>query len=395
MTLAALIQGLYSQEVKMLSAVNKVDKSASDSVGDTPINKVDNTANGTGDGAARGARSAIDNTGEADYAAKVEQVAAKLTAWEGPIVVISHQDPDGDALGSTLGLKRALDALGKTTVLPMEPPRYLQFITREGELSGPLDTLPENCLLAVLDVEIGPRATGAPLTGAAFTLNIDHHGTNDRTGDLSLVQPSRAATAHMVKDVIDALGVPWTSELATPCLTGILTDTGNFRYGNTNPEVLEAAGDLLAKGVAYTELTDRLQWRHPDYFRMLGKVMSTVAFPLSGLVATAELTQAMRYEIGETDDDSDDYVGFIRYAEGTYVAIFFKERGDAGENVTKISVRTRGDVSAQAVCLELGGGGHVAAAGATVHAGLEETRARALEAARRELERRGFQVPAG
>ena len=99
-------------------------------------------------------------------------------------------------------------------------------------------------------------------------------------------------------------------------------------------------------------------------------------------------------EIGETDDDSDDYVGFIRYAEGTFVALFFKERGDAGENVTKVSARTRGEVSAQAICLELGGGGHVAAAGATVHAGLEETRARALEAARRELERRGFQVPA-
>ena len=335
----------------------------------------------------------MNNTGEEDYAAKVAQVAATLKAWEGPVVVISHEDPDGDALGSTLGLKRALDALGKTTTLPMEPPRYLRFITLEGELSKPLETLPDNCLLAVLDVEVGPRATGAPLTGAAFTLNIDHHGTNDRTGDLSLVQPSRAATAHMVKDVIDALGVTWTSELATPCLTGILTDTGNFRYGNTTPDVLEAAGDLLAKGVAYSELTDRLQWRHPDYFRMLGKVMSTVTFPLGGLVATAELTQAMRDAIGETDDDSDDYVGFIRYAEGTYVAIFFKERGSSAEAMTKISVRTRGEVSAQAICMELGGGGHVAAAGATVHAGLEETRVLALEAARRELERRGIHVP--
>ena len=364
--------------MKTLSAV---DKSVSDIDGP--------------EGTAEGQAPAADNTGEEDYAVKVGQVAAKLRSWEGPVVIISHVDPDGDALGSALGLKRALDALGKTTLLPMEPPRYLKFITQEGELSEPVETLPEGCLLAVLDVEVGPRATGAPLTGAAFTINIDHHGTNDRTGDLSLVQPSRAATAHMVKDVIDALDITWTPELATPCLTGILTDTGNFRYGNTNPEVLEAAGELLSKGVAYTELTDRLQWRHPDYFRMLGLVMSTVAFPLGGLVATAELTQAMRDAVGETDDDSDDYVGFIRYAEGTYVALFFKERGDAGQKVTKVSARTRGEVSAQAICLELGGGGHVAAAGATVQAGLEETRARALSAARRELERRGFQVPAG
>ena len=381
MSLAALIRGLYSRGVK----ISTVDNTASDATNDI--------SNTTASKPTQGASSGVNNTGEEDYAAKVAQVAATLKAWEGPVVVISHEDPDGDALGSTLGLKRALDALGKKTLLPMEPPRYLQFITLEGELSKPLETLPDTCLLAVLDVEVGPRATGAPLTGAAFTLNIDHHGTNDRTGDLSLVQPSRAATAHMVKDVIDALGVTWTSELATPCLTGILTDTGNFRYGNTTPDVLEAAGDLLAKGVAYSELTDRLQWRHPDYFRMLGKVMSTVAFPLGGLVATAELTQAMRDEIGETDDDSDDYVGFIRYAEGTYVAIFFKERGSSAEEMTKISVRTRGEVSAQAICMELGGGGHVAAAGATVHAGLEETRVLALEAARRELERRGVHVP--
>ncbi len=376
MSLVTLTQGLYSRRVK----IPTVDNTASDA------------ANDTLDKPAQGAPSGVNNAGEADYAAKVAQVAATLKAWEGPIVIISHEDPDGDALGSTLGLKRALDALGKMTILPVEPPRYLQFITLEGELSKPLATLPDTCLLAVLDVEVGPRATGAPLTGAAFVLNIDHHGTNARTGDLSLVQPSRAATAHMVKDVIDALGVTWTRELATPCLTGILTDTGTFRYGNTTPDVLAAAGDLLAKGVAYSELTDRLQWRHPDYFRMLGKVMSTVAFPLNGLVATAELTQAMRDAIGETDDDSDDYVGFIRYAEGTYVAIFFKERGNSDEEMTKISVRTRGAVSAQAICTELGGGGHVAAAGATVHAGLEETRTLALEAARRELERRGIHV---
>ena len=79
--------------------------------------------------------------------------------------------------------------------------------------------------------------------------------------------PNRAATAHIVKDVIDALGVKWTSDIATPCLTGILTDTGNLRFGNTTPETLQAAGELIAAGVPYAELTDRLQWRHPDYFQ--------------------------------------------------------------------------------------------------------------------------------
>jgi len=339
--------------------------------------------------------SGIDNTGERNYPERVRQVAAELRAWKGPIVLASHVDPDGDALGSSLALKRALESLGKTTLLPLEPPRYLAFLAREGELSPPLKALPEGSLLVVLDVEVGPRVAGAPPEGAALTVVIDHHGTNNRVGDLVCVQPSRAASAHMVKEVIDALGVPWTPEIATPCLTGILTDTGTFRFGNTTPEVLIAASELIAHGAPYAELTDRLQWRHPDYFRMLGKVMSTVEFPLGGLVASAHLTEAMRRAVGPTDDDSNDYVGLIRYAEGTVVALFLREASEAGEVKTKLSVRTRGEVSAQAICLELGGGGHVAAAGATLNVDLASARARALAATRRELERRGYRVPDG
>lgn len=303
------------------------------------------------------------------------------------MVLISHENPDGDALGSSLALKRALDALGKDTLLALEPPSYLSFLAAPGELSASLKQLPENCLLIVLDVEVGERATGAPLDGATFLINIDHHGTNPRIGDLVCVEPGRAATAHIVKDVIDTLGLSWTREMATPCLTGIITDTGNFRFGNTTPEVFQAASELIAHDVAYADLTDRLQWRHPDYFKMLGKVMSTVEFPLDGLVVMARITQEMRDEVGETDDDSDDYVGLIRYAEGSQVAIFLKGRG---EQETKISVRTRGHISAQAICVRLGGGGHVPAAGATVQADMETTRKLALESAREELARHGL-----
>ncbi|MBS3967482.1 MAG: DHH family phosphoesterase [Truepera sp.] len=332
--------------------------------------------------------SKVQNGGEQDYPAKIRQAAVALATWPGPIVIISHIDPDGDALGSTLALKRALDSLGKSTRLIIEPPRYLSFLVREGELSKPLSALPESCLLAVLDVEVGPRATGAPLAGAAKIVNIDHHGTNPRHGDLSVVQPSRAATAHMVKDLIDALGVAWTLELAEPCLTGILTDTGNFRFSNTSPEVLHAAGELIATGLDYVALTDRLQWRPQSYYPLLGKVMDTVEFPLGGLLALAQLTQAMRAEVGNGEDDSDDFVGIIRYAEGVKLAVLLKEKIPGQE--TKVSVRSRDGVSAQAVCLRLGGGGHVAAAGATIYADLATARRQVLAAAREELRDKGF-----
>jgi len=231
-----------------------------------------------------------------------------------------------------------------------------------------------------------PRVAGGPVDGAAFTVNIDHHGTNDRFGDIAVVQPSKAATALLVKELVEELGVAWTPAIATACLTGILTDTGNFRFANTSREALEAAGELLDHGVDYVWLTDRLQWRHPDYFQTLGKVMETVRFDLGGKLVTARYTAAMRASTGEEDDDSDDFVGIIRYAEGVLVAALLKERGPD----VKVSVRTRDGVSAQAICVELGGGGHVAAAGATLPgADLDTAERRLLEAVRRELERHG------
>ena len=337
-----------------------------------------------------------DNSGEPDYAACVAEVAHTLLDWNGPVVIATHTDPDGDALGSALALKRALDGLGKETLLPCTPPRYLDFLAEPGELSKPLTALPEGALVAVLDVEVSGRLVGVPVTdttvvGAALTVVLDHHGTNNRAGDLVCVEPGRAATAHLVKDVIDALPLDWNAELATPCLTGLLSDTGNFRFGNTTPDVLHAAAELISYGVAYTELTDRLQRRHPDYFRMLGKVMSTVTFPLGGLVAVAEITEQMRAEIGPTDDDSSDYVGLIRYAEGVLVALFLREEGD-GQPKTKVSVRASAGVSAQAICVALGGGGHVAAAGATLSVELDEAKTLVLAATRAELERAGHTV---
>jgi phosphoesterase RecJ-like protein len=329
--------------------------------------------------------SSVDNRGDPHYSDKLLRIATKLRDWQGPVVIVSHVDPDGDALGSSLALKRALESLGKAVTLPLEPPRYLAFLADDGELSPPLATLPGGALLAVLDVADEPRVEGAPLAGAEFTINVDHHGTNSRFGDLALVEPAKAATAQIVKEIIDAMGVSWTSRIATPCLTGLLTDTGNFRFANTDPETLQTAGELIATGVDYAFLTDRLQWRHRDYYRMLGLVMSTIEFPLDGKVVLAGLTEEMRDEVPTSEDDSDDFVGLIRYVEGSKVAVFLKE----SDGHTKVSVRTRNGVSAQAICLELGGGGHVAAAGAKLEGPLPAARERVLEATKRELERKG------
>jgi len=325
----------------------------------------------------------VDNRPDPDYRTKLAKAAEVARNWTGPITIVSHVDPDGDALGSCLALRRALVALHKEVTVALAPPSYLEFLAEPGELVPELAQLAPDTLLFVLDVADRPRVAGAPLDGAAFTVNIDHHGTNDRFGDIAVVQPDKAATAMLIKELIDELGVAWSAAIATPCLAGIITDTGNFRFANTDRAVLETAGELIDHGVAYVDLTDRLQWRHPAYFPTLGKVMSTVHYELDGRLVIAHFTAAVRDAAKAADDDSDDFVGVIRYAEGVLVAALLKERNDG----VKISVRTRNGVSAQNICVELGGGGHVAAAGATVSGTLAAVEEKLVAATARELKR--------
>ncbi len=327
--------------------------------------------------------SPVDNTADPDYQQKIQAVAAKLEGWEGPIVVVSHVDPDGDAVGSSVAMHRALRTLGKTCILPIAPPTYLAFLLQPEENVSPLEVLPDETLLLVLDISAKDRILGAPLQGAAFIINLDHHATIDRFGDLAVVDPTKAAAALIVKDVIEAMGLRWTPEVATPCLTGLLTDTGMFRFGNTSPDVLQAASELIDRGgVDYPELVDRLQWRHPDYFTMLGRVMTTAEFPLAGRVVMVHVDDSVRQGLSSKDDSSD-IVDLIRYAEGTAVAIVLREL----ETTTKVSVRTKAGVSAQAICLELGGGGHLAAAGARLSVGLVQAKELVLAAVRNEFQR--------
>lgn len=319
------------------------------------------------------------NGPEPRYWEKIRTVADTLRELEGPIIIVSHVDPDGDAIGSSLGLARALKALDKKVTWIADPPRYLRFLVKEDEYSEPITHVPEGATLVVLDSAEPSRVAGAPVEG--FVINIDHHGTNPRFGYLSVVDPSKAATAQMVKDLIDALGVTWNPEIATPVLTGLITDTGNFRFANTTPEVLHTAAELVGHGVHLAELTDRLQWRPVSYFKAMGAVLSTVGFHFNGLLVTAHMPSEVMVE------DSDDFVGMIRYAEGCQIAVFLRER----EEGVKLSIRSRGGVSAQAVAVKLGGGGHVPAAGATLRGvTLDEAYRQVLAAVEAELKRVGY-----
>ncbi|WP_034383935.1 bifunctional oligoribonuclease/PAP phosphatase NrnA [Deinococcus sp. YIM 77859] len=320
------------------------------------------------------------------YLQDVAAVAAKLRAHSGPIVVLSHENPDGDALGSVLGLTRALRALGKLVVAPIDVPRYLRFLPEEGELSGPLGEWPEGALAAVLDVDNNDptRVAGADLT--TFTgevVNIDHHGTNARRAAALVVDPGQPATAMMVADVVDALGAPWSEAIATPLLLGLSTDTGSFRFDSVTPRAFEAAARLRAHGARLGWLSDQLGQNPRSYYTLLREVLGTLEFLHGGRVVLARVDEAMLERTGATWEDAETYVSLLRSAEGSVLAVLAKDYGDR----VKFSLRSRGHVSAQNIAVALGGGGHVPAAGATVPLPYPEARARLEEAASQELAR--------
>ena len=333
------------------------------------------------------------NAPEPRYAELIARIAQELSGHQSEIVILSHVDPDGDALGSCLGLQRALRLIGRQAQTYMKVPQYLEFLPSDGEVLPELQSWPEHALLVVLDVDNNDarRVAGADLS--SFTgrvINVDHHGTNARRADLGLVDPAQAATAGMVADIaqllLSAAGQEWTPKIATPLLTGLNTDTGSFRFANTSPAVLRQAASLVERGARLAWINDRLSQNPPRYFALLREVLGSMAFSHGGLIVTARVDEAMLTRAGAVWDDVESYVNTIRSARGTELACLFK---DYGTHV-KLSLRSRGRVSAQNIAVGLGGGGHFPAAGATVQGGYEAVSRAFEEAALTELKSVGL-----
>lgn len=313
------------------------------------------------------------NDSSPHYAKEVRSAAELLRLHPGPIVVVAHENPDGDALGSVLGLTRALRAMGREVIAPMTVPRYLSFLPGPGELSEPLTSWPEGALLAVLDVDNNDavRVAGADLTTfSGPVVNLDHHGTNLRQATAGVVDPAKPAAAMIVADVIDALGVEWSEAIATPLMLGMITDTGNFRFNSVTAEAFETAARLRSHGARLGWLSDQLSQNPRTYYLLLREVLGGLEFLHDGRVVLARVDEEMLARAGASWEEVEPYVSMLRNAEGAQLAVMIKDYGHR----VKLSLRSRGNVSAQNVAVALGGGGHVPAAGASIDAPYPEAR---------------------
>lgn len=293
--------------------------------------------------------------------------AAELIQQAGRMCFFLHVSPDGDSIGSTLGVYHALRAAGKDVVLPLvEPiPRVYRFLpgwdtafTPWQQVQGPFD------LAVFLDCGDRSRVGDAePLVQMArATLNIDHHQTNTIYGDYNHLDYSAAALGEVAYRLLRTLGLPFTREIATCIYTAIVTDTGSFKYESVTAETHRIAAELLACGVRpYDVAAAVFENETAPSLRLLARALGTLQ--VEGKLAWVHVDQAMLRETGALDEDTEGIVNYARAVNGVEVGCFFRETANGG---VKVSLRSRGHVDVGAVAVSLGGGGHARAAGITL-----------------------------
>jgi phosphoesterase RecJ-like protein len=312
----------------------------------------------------------------------VENAAKALESLqgEGPFLITFHGRPDGDALGSALGLRLWLESAGRNALVvssdpPPEPFRSLPSADRV--LAGAPQHL-EGHTAVVLDTPDLSRAgiDSSVIRSAASVVNIDHHPGNERFGDVNVVDTTASSAALMVYEILRG-AAPLDADAASALYVGVMTDTGGFRFGNTDARTLRAASELVDLGASPSELANRVYGEQPlGRLKLLGAVLSTTETDLNGMVAVSTLTEEMKRATGSTGEDIEGLASYGRLVNGVQVAVLLREEG---ENV-RVSLRSKGLVDVNAAARLLGGGGHSSASGALLDGPLDCARERVLAA---------------
>lgn len=304
-------------------------------------------------------------------------------------IVASHLRPDGDAYGSTLALALALQRAGKEVVAwnPDGMSERFAWLPGAAALKGP--ELPKGPWDAriVVDTASPERVGALPLVTdkASPIVNVDHHGSNPRFGDLVWVDGSRASCGEMILDLIRAAGLPLDREVASCLFVAISTDTGSFQYSNTRPATLRAAAELVETGVDLAGLSQMIWENEPARgLAFMREVLQTARFEEGGKVGLLWITPEAYARSGALPEDTEGLIDLVRGVRGVRVALVFEEVPKDG--VVRVSFRSKDPrVDVAKVALRFGGGGHAAAAGARIPGKAAEVERAVLAAVRTAL----------
>jgi phosphoesterase RecJ-like protein len=304
-------------------------------------------------------------------ATEQEQVVGELRSAE-KLLLTTHENPDGDALGSLLGMHGILTQLGKDSVMYMSPDEfplpweYRGLPLDQGLVMTPPADVAERTIVFLDCGNIDRMPVDFLQADGLHILNIDHHHDNTRFGTVNLVCSLASCTAEIVWRLSKELGAEITPEIAKALYVGLVTDTGRFMYENTSADAHRMGAELIEIGVephrVYRELYEDLPFRR---LQLLQRALASVERFDDGAITVAHLKKGDYGSTGALETDSEGVVDHMRAVEGTRVAVLVRELlSDDRDGMRKVSLRaTDGSVDVSRVARTFGGGGHPQAAG--------------------------------
>ena len=317
---------------------------------------------------------------------------AELIRARDDFLITSHQNPDGDSIGSQLALALALERMGKkVSVINYHPipPLYqpLPGIDKVRVCKALQRAYP---VAFVLECSFIERIGLQGLEGS-YIINIDHHRQNTRFGHLNWVDIRAAAVGEMIYDLIKLLGIELTPTIASSIYTAIITDTGSFHYSNTSARTFTICSELVKRGVKPAWIADILYYSNQtEKIKTLGEVLSSLEMDPNGKIAWLTLPQRSYPSHQVPWDETEDYVIFPQSIKGVEVSLLFKE---IAPNSYRVSLRSRGNVDVSEIAEKFGGGGHHNAAGCSVEGDYQAVREIVLQQVKESLKKQNLIEP--
>jgi len=303
------------------------------------------------------------------------------------ICVVGHIRPDGDCIGSQLGLTLALRAVGKDVTCWNEDPvpRKLAFLDPDRIVQRPRRGVTFDCVIAT-DAASFERLgkVGDCIAERKLFINIDHHRSNTRYADINWVSAREPSSGEIIFRLLKAAGWPVTPAIANCLFTAVSTDTGSFQYPSTRPSTYHVAGELVKRGADLAKICDEVYQSFPlSRVRLLQHVYNHFRLVADDQIAYFWLKQADFIRTGATSNDSEGLIDHVRAIEPVVVACVFEEMG---QDLTRISLRSKSEkVNVNEIAAFFGGGGHVAAAGARIQGKPLSVQRRVITAIKRAL----------
>lgn len=307
-------------------------------------------------------------------------------------LITAHVNPEGDSVGSQIALFGILEKMGKNVVMVQQDPvpDNLRFLKCSGSVMRgiPGDFVPRT--LVVLDCPVMER-TGKvtrSLSGEEYTINIDHHVSNEYFGDVNWVESGVSSAGEMIYNLAVEMGIDIDEGMAEALYSAMLTDTGMFNYENTSRSTHEAAGHLISRGVRPNMIHKEIyESKDPREVRLLGKVLSTLEIFSDGAISCISMTRQMCREENIETPSTDEFINFPRSLKGVEISIFLKE-DSSFEGRVNVSFRSSGECNVNSLAAKFGGGGHPKASGCVIEGSLDYAKAALISSAKEIVEKK-------